>query len=105
MKKSNPKKSTKTEPVKLKLKPVNRKTEVLAVFMHNPTRDMSYVDISYRLRQNNTHKYVQWLEDSGIKFKETVHTFTNRFGRTSFYKTFKLKSLKQALKLWPILNK
>lgn len=85
--------------------PRNRKSEVLAFFINSPKKPYSYLDVSVALNQNNAHRYIQKLEDSGVVFVEKTNKFKNRFGRVSFYKTFKLKTKKNAKSIYKLINK
>lgn len=89
----------------IKYRPINRKTEVLALFLEHPGQWLTYLFISRELMQNNAHRYIQWLEDDGIIFKEKIVPHTNRYGKTSVYKMFKLKALVKASKMFNSLNK
>lgn len=86
-------------------KPINRKTEVLALFLEHPGQWLTYLFISRELMQNNAHRYIQWLEDDGILFHEKKLPHTNRYGKSSFYKIFKLKAPTKAAKMFNSLNK
>lgn len=97
------KKSTSKQPIKYR--PINRKTEILALFLEHPKEWLTYVFISKELMQNNAHRYIQWLEDDGIKFYEKTIFHTNRYGKGSFYKVFKLRAPVNAAKLFNSLNK
>ena len=89
----------------IKYRPINRKTEVLALFLEHLGQWLTYLFISRELMQNNAHRYIQWLEDDGIIFKEKVIPHTNRYGTASFYKTFKLRAPVKAAKMFNSLNK
>lgn len=86
-------------------RPINRKTEVLALFLEHPKQWITYLFISRELMQNNAHRYIQWLEEDGIKFYEKRVSHTNRYGKASFYKMFKLRAPIKASKLFNSLNK
>lgn len=97
------KKSKSQQPIKYR--PINRKTEVLALFLEHPGQWLTYLFISRELMQNNAHRYIQWLEEDGIKFYEKRVPHTNRYGNGSFYKMFKLRAPVKASKLFNSLNK
>lgn len=96
------KKSASQQPIKYR--PINRKTEVLALFLEHPKQWLTYLFISRELMQNNAHRYIQWLEDDGILFKEKIVPHTNRYGKGSFYKTFTLKAPAKSAKMFNSLN-
>jgi len=85
--------------------PTTRKAEVLAFFINSPKKPYSYLDISVALNQNNAHRYIQKLEDAGVNFIEKTNKFKNRFGRVSSYKTFKIKTKKNAKSIYKLINK
>lgn len=97
------KKSASQQPIKYR--PINRKTEILALFLEHPKQWLTYLFISRELMQNNAHRYIQWLEEDGISFYEKRVLHTNRYGKASFYKMFKLKAPVKAAKMFDSLNK
>lgn len=86
-------------------KPINRKSEVLALFLEHPGQWITYLFISRELMQNNAHRYIQWLEEDGISFHERVVPNTNRYGMKSFYKMFKLRAPAKARGMFNDINK
>lgn len=89
----------------VKYRPINRKSEVLALFLEHPGQWLTYLFISRELMQNNAHRYITWLEEDGIKFHEKVVPHTNRYGKGSFYKMFKLRAPAKAAKMFNAINK
>lgn len=85
--------------------PKNRTAEVLAYFMENSKRELTYVEFAEKLQQVNAHRYREQLEKCGITFKKRTKIFTNRYGRTSNYCTFQLSTpLKVANDIYKVVN-
>lgn len=86
--------------------PTNRTAEVLAYFMENSKRELTYVEFAQQLQQVNAHRYREHLEKHGISFTKRTKIFTNRYGRTSNYCTFQLNTpLKIAKDIYKVVNK
>lgn len=87
-------------------KPKNRKTEVFAIFLRKKRKWLSHVDVAMVLQNINSHKYITWLKEDGIRFEERLIHFSNRFGRKSTFKQFRIKTNCQiCLKTYRKLNK
>jgi hypothetical protein len=86
--------------------PKNRNAEMLAYFMENSKKEITYYEIANIFQQLNAHKRRGDLEKYGISFKKRTKIFTNRYGRTSNYCTFQLNTpLKIAKDIYKVVNK
>lgn len=86
--------------------PKNRNAEMLAYFMENSKKEITYYEIANVFQQLNAHKRRGDLEKYGISFKKRTKIFTNRYGRTSNYCTFQLNTpLKIAKDIYKVVNK
>jgi hypothetical protein len=86
--------------------PKNRNAEMLAYFMENSKKEITYYEIANIFQQLNAHKRRGDLEKHGISFKKRTKIFTNRYGRTSNYCTFQLNTpLKIAKDIYKLVNK
>ncbi len=86
--------------------PKNRNAEMLAYFMENSKKQITYYEIANVFQQLNAHKRRGDLEKYGISFTKRTKIFTNRYGRTSNYCTFQLNTpLKIAKDIYKVVNK
>ena len=85
--------------------PKNRNAEMLAYFMENSKKEITYYEIANVFQQLNAHKRRGDLEKYGISFKKRTKIFTNRYGRVSNYCTFQLNTpLKIAKDIYKVVN-
>lgn len=87
------------------LDPKTRLAEVLAMFIINGRTWLNHYDFAMELWNLNSHKRIGDLRAKGIVFEQKMKPFTNRFGRKSSMKQFRMKTGKRdAMRIFKELN-